>query len=130
MKSGSALLTIFLGVVAFNVSAADFDGSKPLLCATIEAHTCDLGVACSRSLPEDIGAPKFLSLDFAKKVIVGPVRTTPMLNVNQDPKQIVIEGMELGYGWTLVLDSGDGSMTLMIVNSANAYVLFGNCTTR
>ncbi|MGA7813334.1 hypothetical protein [Caballeronia sp.] len=130
MKSGSVLLTILLGVVAFNVSAADFDGSKPLLCATVDAHTCDAGSTCIRSLPEDIGAPNFLSLDFAKKVIVGPARTSPMLTVNQTSNQIVMEGMELGYGWTLVVDSGDGSMTLMIVNSANAFVLFGNCTVR
>lgn len=128
MKSGSVLLTILLGVVAIDVSAADFDGSKPLLCATMEAHACDPGIACKRSLPVDIGAPKFLSLDFDKKVITGPARTTPMLTVNKDPNQIIIEGVEMGYGWTLVVDSGDGSMTLMIVNNGDAFVLFGNCT--
>jgi hypothetical protein len=51
-----------------------------------------------------------------------------MLTVNKDPGQVLIEGMEMGYGWTLVIDSGDGSMTLMIVNSGDAFVLFGNCT--
>lgn len=128
MRSGSVLLTILLGLVASDVTAADFDGSKPLLCATMEAHSCDPGLMCNRSLPADIGAPKFLSVDFGKKVIIGPVHTTPMLSVNKDPNQVVIEGMEMGYGWTLVLDSGDGSMTLMIVNSQDAIVLFGNCT--
>jgi hypothetical protein len=28
----------------------------------------------------------------------------------------------------VVLDSADGSMTLMIANSGGAFVLFGNCT--
>src|ERR1700761_46626 len=128
MRSGSVLLTILFCLVAVDVSAADFDGSKRLICATAEAQACDPGVACTRSLPADIGAPKFLFLDFDKKVITGPARTTPMLTVNKDPGQVLIEGMEMGYGWTLVIDSGDGSMTLMIVNSGDAFVLFGNCT--
>jgi hypothetical protein len=128
MKSRSVLLSILLGLVASDVLAADFDGSKPLLCATMEAHSCDPGLACKRSLPADIGAPKFLSVDFEKKVITGPARTTPMLTINKAPNQVVVEGMEMGYGWTLVVDSGDGSMTLTIVNSDDAIVLFGNCT--
>ncbi|WP_228976744.1 hypothetical protein [Paraburkholderia gardini] len=128
MRFRSVLLTILLGLVASDVPAADFDGSKPLLCATMEAHSCDPGLTCKRSLPADIGAPRFLSVNFEKKVITGPARTTPMLTVNKEPNQVVIEGMEMGYGWTLALDSGDGSMTLMIVNSEDAIVLFGNCT--
>jgi hypothetical protein len=128
MKSGSVLLAILFCLTAFDVSAADFDGSKRLLCATMEAQACDPGAPCRRSLPVDIGAPKFLSLDFDKKVITGPAHTTPMLTVDKDPDQVLIEGTEMGYGWTLIIDSGDGSMTLMIANSDDAFVLFGNCT--
>ncbi|WNC94134.1 hypothetical protein RI103_25560 [Paraburkholderia sp. FT54] len=132
MKLGSILLTslitILLSVIALDTSAADFDGSKPLLCATVDAHSCDPGLTCSRSLPGDIGAPLFLSLDFAKKTIVGPARTTPMRIASKDANQVIMDGTEMGYGWTLVLDSADGSMTLTIVNRDDALVLFGNCT--
>jgi hypothetical protein len=128
MKSGSVLLTILLSLVALDTLAADFDGSKPLLCATIDAHACDPGLTCIRSLPDDIGAPRFLSLDFEKKAITGPVRTTPMHVVSKDANQIIMNGTEMGYGWTLVVDSADGSMTLSIVNSEDALMLFGNCT--
>jgi hypothetical protein len=128
MKSGFALLTIVLSVIALDTSAADFDGSKALLCATIDAHACDPGLICSRSLPADIGAPRFLSLDFAKKAIIGPARTTPMHIASKDANQVIMDGTEMGYGWTLVLDSEDGSMTLTIVNRDDALVLFGNCT--
>jgi hypothetical protein len=128
MKSGSALLTIVLSIVALDTSAADFDGSKPLICATIDAHSCDPGLTCSRSLPADIGAPRFLSLDFNKNAITGPARTTPMHIASKDANQVILDGVEMGFGWTLVLDSVDGSMTLTIVNSEEALVLFGNCT--
>lgn len=132
MKYGStlraSLLVMVLGGIAIDTSAADFDGSKSILCATIDAHSCDPGAICQRSLPDDVGAPGFLTLDFAKKVVVGPVRTTPMRIASKDANQIILDGTEMGFGWTLALDSTDGSMTLMIVNSTNALVLFGNCT--
>jgi hypothetical protein len=51
-----------------------------------------------------------------------------MLVVNKEPDQVVMEGTEMGYAWTLILDSTDGSMTLMLANSGDAIVLFGNCT--
>ncbi|QQC66957.1 hypothetical protein [Paraburkholderia ginsengisoli] len=128
MKSGSVLLTILLSIVALDTSAADFDGSKPLLCATIDAHACDPGLTCTRSLPADVGAPRFLSLDFNKQVITGPTRTTPMHIASKDANEIIMNGVEMGYGWTLILDSTDGSMTLTIGNYSEALVLFGNCT--
>lgn len=132
MKPGPTLfasaIAILFSAIALDTSAADFDGSKRLICATIDAHSCDPGLTCNRSLPADIGAPRFLSLDFDRKVIIGPARTTPMRIASKDANQIIMDGIEMGFGWTLVLDSTDGSMTLTIVNSDDALVLFGNCT--
>ncbi|APA89180.1 hypothetical protein BJG93_19755 [Paraburkholderia sprentiae WSM5005] len=129
MKSSSVCLAILLSTVALRVGAADFDGSKRLVCATIDAHACDPGIACARSLPADLGLPKFLTLDFDKRVVEGPARTTPMLSVNKDADQVLVLGNEMGFGWTLVVDSADGEMTLTIANRNDAFVLFGNCTT-
>jgi hypothetical protein len=51
-----------------------------------------------------------------------------MVSVTKDADQVVILGNELGFGWTLVVDSADGEMTLTIANRNDAFVLFGNCT--
>ena len=128
MKLESTVVAISFAFCALNVYADDFNGSKKLVCATVEAHACDPGLECKRSLPDDIGAPRFLTLDFKKKEVIGPVHTTPMLVVNKETEQVVMEGTEMGYAWTLILDSTDGSMTLMLANSSDAIVLFGNCT--
>ncbi|MEM5295018.1 hypothetical protein VSR82_11800 [Burkholderia sp. JPY481] len=128
MKSISVCLAILLGTAAMQVGAADFDGSKRLMCATIDAHACDPGIACTRALPADLGLPKFLTLDFDKRAVVGPAHTTPMLSVTKEADQIVMLGNEMGFGWTLAVDSTDGEMTLMIANRNDAFVLFGNCT--
>ncbi|MEX3790481.1 hypothetical protein OKW50_003688 [Paraburkholderia youngii] len=128
MKSISVCLAILLGAAAMQVDAADFDGSKRLMCATIDAHACDPGIACTRALPADLGLPKFLTLDFDKRAVVGPAHTTPMLSVTKEADQLVMLGNEMGFGWTLAVDSTDGEMTLMIANRNDAFVLFGNCT--
>src|SRR4030081_96216 len=77
------------------VSATDFDGGQPLLCATVDAHACDAGESCLRALPADLGVPKFLRIDFAKKIIVGPEKTTPIRWIENGEKQILLEGTEL-----------------------------------
>jgi hypothetical protein len=89
-------------------AAGDFDGSKLLICAPVEAMDCVPGEGCSKERPEDVGAPNFLRIDFANKVIVGPKQTTPIL--------------------LLVLDQESGMMTVTLVNREAAFVLFGPCT--
>ncbi|VWC69386.1 hypothetical protein BLA18110_01874 [Burkholderia lata] len=122
-----AALAALSMLVCAGASASDFDGSKPLLCATIDAHACDPGLPCARALPADLGAPRFLTIDFAKKTIAGPARSSPIQFMEKAPTQIAMQGTELGYAWTLVLDTRDGTMTATLVNRDDAVVVFGNC---
>ena len=108
--------------------AGDFDGSKLLICAPVEAIDCSPGEECTKGRPDDIGAPSFLRIDFAQKAIVGPKRTTPILFMDKSNDQILLQGTELGYGWTLVLDQESGTMAGTLVNREEVFVLFGSCT--
>jgi hypothetical protein len=110
------------------VSGADFDGSKRLICATVDAHACDPGEACLRGLPDDIGAPRFMRVDFAAKTISGPKRTTQIRYIDTSVDQVLMQGTELGYAWTVVLDKADGSMSMTLVNRDDTFVVFGYCT--
>ncbi|WP_423761537.1 hypothetical protein [Burkholderia sp. NLJ2] len=125
----TALVATFLLDCA-GACAGDFDGSKPLLCATVEAHACDPGLACARALPADVGAPRFLSIDFNKKTIAGPARSAPIQFMERDQNQIAMQGTELGFAWTLLLDTRDGTMTATLVNREDAVVVFGDCTAK
>jgi len=107
---------------------ADFDGSKPLICAMMEAHDCNAGETCKRGLPGSVGAPIFLRIDFAKKEIAGPKRTTQIRNMEKSKEQIILQGTELGLGWTLALDSADGGLSASMVDRDTAVMLFGACT--
>jgi hypothetical protein len=125
-----AAVAVMGGPGSATLSAAEFDGNKPLLCATVDAHDCDPGETCLRALPAVLGAPQFLRIDFAKKTIAGPERTTPIRFMDTGPDQILMQGTELGYAWTIALDKAVGSLTVTLVNHADTLVLFGACTPR
>ena len=61
-------------------------------------------------------------------MIVGPQRTTPILFMDTSDDQILLQGQELGFGWTLVLDQESGALSATLVNREGAVVLFGSCT--
>ena len=128
MKINRAGLLAALVAASFAATAADFDGSKPLVCATIEAHDCDVGETCIRGLPESVGAPQFLRIDFAKKVMVGTKQSTPIRTMESGPEQVLLQGIELGFAWTLALDSASGKLSGSMVNKDGAFVVFGACT--
>jgi hypothetical protein len=122
-----AALTMAAAVAA-PASADDFDGSKQLICATVEARDCVPGEECFKGLPQDVGAPSFVRIDFEKKSLVGPHRTTPILFLEKGERQLLLQGTELGYAWVLALDQTNGRFSASLTNHDGAFVLFGSCT--
>lgn len=120
-------LAAFLCLAAPLAQASDFDGSKPLICASVEAVDCSPGVPCTKGLPEDTGAPTFLRFDFKKKQIAGQDRTTDMRFMEADKDQLLMQGTELGFAWTVVIDKR-GKMSASLIDRTAAITLFGACT--
>lgn len=108
--------------------AGDFDGSKNLICAPVQAMDCLAGVECIAGTPDDIAFPAFVRLDFAKKTVTGPKRTTAIRLMEKSDAQLLLQGTEDKFGWTLALDQASGGMTITIAHAEGAFVLFGNCT--
>jgi hypothetical protein len=125
MRVPLATLVWALGSTAI---AGDFDGSKLLICAPVQAMSCAAGEECEKGVPEDVGAPAFMRIDFTKKVIVGPKRTSPIRFMDKDENQILLQGTELGLAWSMALNTADGKMVLTLSNLDSAFVLFGSCT--
>lgn len=108
--------------------AEDFDGSKALICAPVEAIDCSPGQDCIRGTPDDIGAPNFIRIDFARKTVSGAKQTTPFEVTANADGHLLLRGTELGYGWTLALDHASGKMTATLTDVEGAFVMFGSCT--
>ncbi|HYA76119.1 MAG TPA: hypothetical protein VED83_04350 [Burkholderiaceae bacterium] len=121
------LATLALGVACAS-AAAEFDGSKAIICAPTEAMDCSPGAVCARGMPDEIGAPAFIRIDFSKKVVIGPKRSTPIIAIEKNDAQILLLGSELGFAWSIAIDQQDGRMSATLTDHEGAYVLFGPCT--
>jgi hypothetical protein len=108
--------------------AGDFDGSKNLICAPVEANDCVAVDGCTKTVPSEVGAPAFIRIDFSQQAMVGPNRTSPIKLTEKNEQQLLLMGTELGYGWTVVLDQVSGEMTVTMTNGAGSFVFFGSCT--
>jgi hypothetical protein len=124
-----AAIVAGLALTTFGVAfPADFDGSKTLICATIDAMDCVSGENCTKGRAGEMGAPAFLRIDFAKKAIAGSKHTTPIVSMDTADEQILLQGKEQGYGWTFALDQQGGDFSATLVNRDGVFVLFGSCT--
>ena len=128
MKLIRHLASLTLSLLAMTAFASDFDGSKSLICAPVAAMDCVRGDDCITGLPEDVGAPAFMRLNFAKKSVQGAKNASPILLMEKTENQVLLQGRESDYGWTIALDSRSGEMTVTLANQGGAFVFFGSCT--
>lgn len=127
MKGYLATVAFVLSAICIPAQGAEFDGSRLLICANVEAADCAPGESCSRQRPDDLGAPAFIRIDFNRKTIVGPKRTTEITLIEKSDRQLLLQGTELGYAWSIALDTGTGKITATLADRMGAIVLFGSC---
>ena len=116
-------------------AAQDFDGSKPLLCASAEVHECNPAADCTRGSVEDYNVPRFLRIDFDGKQIKatrpdGEERTTEIQNMAQADGELVLQGMQSGLAWSLAIVQDSGTMALSASGVDVVIAIFGACTPR
>lgn len=130
MKTSMAAAALLAGVSCGAASAAQTDLTSRFICATVEAVDCDAGTACFKGRPQDMGAPPFMRVDLDAKTIAGPNRTTPIVFMDKsaDGVQVLLQGTEIGFGWTMAIDMKAATMAATLVNRDGAFVLFGSCT--
>jgi len=123
-----AALSALVWALGSSAHAGDFDGSKPLICAPVQAMECYAGEDCKTGLPEAVGAPAFMRIDFTQRRVVGPKRSSAIESITADETQLLLQGIELGHAWSMSLNHGNGKMILSLVGNDVAFVLFGACT--
>ncbi len=117
---------------ALAAGAGDFDGSKTLLCVPGEAVDCLARGNCWQRTPDDLGIPRFITVDFRAKRLSGRSaegeETTAIQNVQSIDGKQILQGAENGRGWSIVIDEQTGDMSAAVADQSAGFVLFGSCT--
>ncbi len=126
-------LSLVVSVAFFEARAASFDGSEPLLCASVEAYDCGAGGECFKGTAESINAPQFIRLDFEQKLarssrLGGEERTAKIENMTREEGTLILQGVQLGLGWSMVITQESGTMALTAAGNQAVFVIFGACT--
>jgi hypothetical protein len=125
-------LLFFAFVVTQPALAADFDGSKPLVCAMIEAFECGPDTGCESGTPESNGLSRFLRIDFKKKEVYttkeAREQASRIEKVERAGGVVLLSGTQNGRGWNLSLTEATGYLVLTVAGDQVAFVVFGACT--
>ena len=128
-------LSVAAFLLPFPLAATSLDGSKPLLCATIDAIECaGLSAECHVGTAETVNLAQFLRIDLQGKKIEavrqgGESVSSTIVNHKRENGKMILQGIESGRGWSLVIVEETGKMSATIAGDQVAFVVFGNCTT-
>lgn len=122
----ACLLTVNAG------AAESFDGSKPLLCATVETVECGPQADCKYGTADSLGFPQFLRIDAQKKRISasrpdGTTLNAVITTMTPLDDRLVMQGVENSLGWAISISRATGRMAVAIAGEQIAFSVFGAC---
>ena len=127
-------VVLMMVTLPLTVSADDFDGSKPLICAAIYSAECHAGdQECVTGAPWMINFPVFIEIDFkAKKLSTTKAHENPRISKishvgKLDEGHTTVQGTDDEFVWSMLIAEETGSMTLTISGEATGYIIFGAC---
>jgi hypothetical protein len=135
-KLWTVILTIGCAVGAAGLAgAADFDGSRNLLCAPTDLVECGGAGECQRLTAEELNIPHFFTIDFKQKQLSGKLAngeetTTAIQNVVQHEERTILQGAERGRGWSLAIKHATGEIAAAVAGDETSFVFFGACLPR
>jgi hypothetical protein len=132
-KLTAICLALGLGLVLYAHAAATYDGSVPLICALIEVMDCEPGADCQRGTPESVNLPQFIKLNFTEKTLstteaAQRQQSTPIKNIEQFDSRMILQGVEGGRAWSLIIAKETGKMSAAVADDQVGFVIFGACT--
>jgi hypothetical protein len=126
-----------LMLISMGAGASNFDGSKPMLCATQTVNECLSGTGCSAVDAQSVAIPDFFRVEAAENVIRGMNAETRIERVEHLDGKLVLQGADDGLedvrdgiAWSMVIDEDTGKMILNASGNDFSVVVFGACMKR
>jgi hypothetical protein len=140
MKHKAMFFIVLLLSVCLPLSAwaADFDGSRPILCSVTTVIECTPAVDRTVSA-ESVGLPQFILIDVAKKK-TWPAgdkeakRSSEIKRVERLGGKLILQGADEcidkkreAVSWTATITQATGKVILTAAGEQVAFVVFGAC---
>jgi hypothetical protein len=119
--------------LSFQTSAGDVSNAKKLICAPVTAVECGTEGNCESGTAESIDFPRFIWIDLDKRQALGEAsdgkkRTSKIMNVVDSEGSMILQGAQLGRGWSAVINKATGKFVVTTSGTDFAFVVFGSCT--
>ena len=129
---GLCVVTACIGLAGPADAAGKYDGSATMLCAVTAISECTADGRCQRSQPQ-VGnnLPTFMRVDVKGKVLRaddGSGRKTDIKASSVVDDQLMLQGIENGKAWSMVIKSDTGRWGGAVVEDDGSFALFGACT--
>ena len=126
MSAATALISIA------SLRGADFDGSRPIICAVNQVVVCPRTGEVEKETPEAVNLPQFFFIDVPKKLVTskgpsGDVRQTTIEVVKHESGTLILSGVQLGKAWNAVINETSGKTTITGATADTAFVVFAAC---
>jgi hypothetical protein len=115
--------------------AADYDGTRPFVCAPSDIVSCTPGEGCDKETPDTINLPPLLFFDVTGGKITGqkangePLETA-IENLRRVEDELAMQGVQGHIAWSVTVAETSGDMTLAATDERTGYVAFGKCRLR
>jgi hypothetical protein len=111
--------------------AAEFDGSKPFICSTVDVAACAPSEDCGRETAASANIPQFFKVDVQNKTMTNArsdnqVRTSPIEHVEHVASLLVLGGNDGQMAWIATINE-TGQMSASAVGDQVGFVIFGSC---
>ena len=135
MKKVAICMSAMWTMIALGESAlaGGLDGTAPVVCATSDTFDCEPSRRCIEDSPEAVNIPRLIRLDLsAKKAFTkgmsGEERVADIGSQAAQDGELMLQGIQNGFGWTMSIAQDSGAMALTIVGKGAGFVVFGTCT--
>jgi hypothetical protein len=131
-------ILLFFFISGMPALAGDFDGTKPLICASIKVFECAQKPGCQEVTAQEISLSQLVRINVGDKKIIGNVdgaeRVTLIEYVENIDGKLMIYGAEEGredirdgVAWNATIDEETGSLVFSATGDGVAFIVFGAC---
>jgi hypothetical protein len=124
----TAALILTTGALADDLGDAD-----SLLCSTGQAVVCSVEGICESAPSWILDIPQFIIVDLKARTLSttpasGENRSTPVKNMERADGMILVQGIENGRAFSILIDERTGALTAAVARDSLTVSVFGACT--